>query len=117
MGQIPSTKFLEWKNVSHSAKELIKGMLSVDPTKRLTIEQVMKNTWIAVSFFLRHCIGWIMLDRFGFNHVSFTLFSNTLKFPRLHFTLKPCSKKERKFGKEIFNRHATEIHFHSNSQA
>jgi len=37
----------EWKNVSSHAKELIKGMLNVDPAKRLTIDQVMKNTWIA----------------------------------------------------------------------
>jgi len=33
--------------VSDSAKKLIKGMLSVDPTNRLTIDQVMKNLWIA----------------------------------------------------------------------
>lgn len=42
----------EWQNVSDSAKKLIKGMLSVDPTNRLTIDQVMKNLWIAVSFAL-----------------------------------------------------------------
>lgn len=39
----------EWQNVSDSAKKLIRGMLSVDPTNRLTIDQVMKNLWIAVS--------------------------------------------------------------------
>lgn len=39
----------EWQNVSQSAKDLIKGMLIVDPTGRLTIEQVMKNSWIAVK--------------------------------------------------------------------
>lgn len=37
----------EWQNVSQSAKDLIKGMLSVDPSKRLTIEEVMRNKWIA----------------------------------------------------------------------
>ncbi|KAI8121607.1 MAP kinase-activated protein kinase 2 [Lucilia cuprina] len=37
----------EWKNVSQSAKDLIKGMLNVDPSKRLTIEEVMRNKWIA----------------------------------------------------------------------
>lgn len=41
----------EWKNVSDQAKKLIQGMLNVDPTKRLTIDQVMKNQWIAVSLF------------------------------------------------------------------
>lgn len=39
----------EWQNVSDHAKKLIQGMLSVDPAKRLTIEQVMRNQWIAVS--------------------------------------------------------------------
>lgn len=41
----------EWKNVSEDAKELINGMLNVDPAKRLTIEQVMHNRWIAVRSF------------------------------------------------------------------
>lgn len=38
----------EWKNVAQDAKELIRGMLCIDPTQRLTIEQVMRNKWIAV---------------------------------------------------------------------
>lgn len=37
----------EWLNVTKEAKDLIKGMLSVDPNKRLTIEEVMKNNWIS----------------------------------------------------------------------
>ncbi|XP_053949521.1 MAP kinase-activated protein kinase 2 isoform X2 [Anastrepha obliqua] len=37
----------EWANVSQAAKDLIKGMLNVDPTKRLTIDQVIRNKWIA----------------------------------------------------------------------
>ena len=39
----------EWSNVSNDAKELIRGMLNTDPTKRLTIEDVMKHKWISVS--------------------------------------------------------------------
>lgn len=39
----------EWQNVSDHAKKLIQGMLNVDPSKRLTIDQVMKNVWIAVG--------------------------------------------------------------------
>lgn len=39
----------EWKNVSQAAKDLIRGMLNVEPEKRLTIEQVMMNPWIRVS--------------------------------------------------------------------
>ncbi|XP_018320604.1 MAP kinase-activated protein kinase 2 [Agrilus planipennis] len=37
----------EWQNVSKDAKELINGMLNIDPAKRLTIDQVMRNCWIA----------------------------------------------------------------------
>lgn len=37
----------EWLHVSQDAKKLINGCLSVDPAHRLTIEQVMRNTWIA----------------------------------------------------------------------
>lgn len=37
----------EWQNVSNGAKDLIKDMLSVDPSKRLTIEEVISNKWIA----------------------------------------------------------------------
>lgn len=38
----------EWQNVSKDAKELIKGMLNIDPSQRLDIVQVMSNKWIAV---------------------------------------------------------------------
>lgn len=37
----------EWTNVTTDAKEVIKGMLQVDPNKRFTIEEVMRNKWIA----------------------------------------------------------------------
>jgi len=40
----------EWQDVSQDAKDLIKGMLCTDPAKRLTIDQVVKNRWVAVSF-------------------------------------------------------------------
>ncbi|KAL5289798.1 MAPKAPK3 family protein [Megaselia abdita] len=36
----------EWKNISLSAKDLIRGMLNVNAESRLTIEQVMGNEWI-----------------------------------------------------------------------
>lgn len=42
----------EWQNVSQDAKDLIKGMLNIEPTNRLTISQVMSNWWIAVCIFL-----------------------------------------------------------------
>uniref|UniRef100_A0A1B6CSF7 non-specific serine/threonine protein kinase n=1 Tax=Clastoptera arizonana TaxID=38151 RepID=A0A1B6CSF7_9HEMI len=37
----------EWNNVSQDAKDLIRGMLCVNPAMRLDIEQVMRNKWIA----------------------------------------------------------------------
>jgi len=37
----------EWSNVSHDAKDLIQGMLLVDASQRLDINQVMNNKWIA----------------------------------------------------------------------
>lgn len=37
----------EWQNVSDAAKKLINGCLSVDPVKRLTIDQLMRNAWIS----------------------------------------------------------------------
>jgi len=37
----------EWENVSRDAKDLIKGMLKTDPQKRLKIDDVIKNKWIA----------------------------------------------------------------------
>lgn len=45
----------EWKKVSQAAKDLIKDMLNVEPEKRLTIEQVMMNPWIRVSW----GVGWV----------------------------------------------------------
>lgn len=38
----------EWQYVSADAKELINGMLNVDPAKRLVIDEVRRNVWIAV---------------------------------------------------------------------
>merc|ERR1711976_846984 len=37
----------EWENVSKEAKDLIRGMLKTDPHQRLTIDDVIKNKWIA----------------------------------------------------------------------
>lgn len=38
----------EWANVSQDAKDLIRGMLKTDPQERLSIDEVIKNKWIAV---------------------------------------------------------------------
>ena len=38
----------EWTNVSQDAKDLIKGCLKTNPDERLTIDEVIRNKWIAV---------------------------------------------------------------------
>ena len=49
----------EWKNVSKDAKDLIRGMLKTDPHQRLTIDDVIKNKWIAVRKFVKlPCDKW-----------------------------------------------------------
>ncbi|XP_070578198.1 ribosomal protein S6 kinase alpha-5-like [Ptychodera flava] len=35
-----------WHNVSQQAKNLIQGLLTVDPSKRLTMNELMRNEWI-----------------------------------------------------------------------
>jgi len=35
-----------WDNISNEAKGLVKGMLTVDPKKRLTAKQVYSNEWV-----------------------------------------------------------------------
>ncbi|KAI9999175.1 hypothetical protein PInf_003994 [Phytophthora infestans] len=39
----------EWTNVSHEAKDLISHLLLVDPSKRLTAEEVLQHPWISGS--------------------------------------------------------------------
>ncbi|CAF1415307.1 unnamed protein product [Rotaria sp. Silwood1] len=38
-----------WKNVSQAAKDLVKGLLTVDPSKRLTIKDLTRNAWLRGS--------------------------------------------------------------------
>lgn len=38
-----------WKNVSQAAKDLVRGLLTVDPTKRLTIKDLSRNAWLRGS--------------------------------------------------------------------
>ncbi|CAF3504639.1 unnamed protein product [Rotaria socialis] len=40
---------LAWKNVSQAAKDLVKGLLTIDPSKRLTIKDLSRNAWIRGS--------------------------------------------------------------------
>lgn len=36
-----------WDDVSDSAKELIRSLLQVDPSKRLNAEQILQHSWIS----------------------------------------------------------------------
>ena len=38
-----------WKNISANAKDLISSLLVADPSKRLTLEQVLKHPWLSES--------------------------------------------------------------------
>ena len=40
----------EWDTVTVAAKGLIDGMLTMDPDKRVTAEEALKNPWVVVSY-------------------------------------------------------------------
>lgn len=89
----------EWQNVSDQAKKLIQGMLNVDPTKRLSIDQVMRNQWIAVSFihsFINYYLHrMVCVLKFV---CIFLVFSNTQLCHRHHCILVACCEKVKIFG-------------------
>ena len=78
----------EWKNVSKDAKDLIRGMLKTDPHQRLTIDDVIKNKWIAVSISL-------------FRISLLKLTKRTKYIIQSMSTLKFRSKMGKKFGYEL----------------
>ena len=41
-----SLKARQFESVSSEAKELIKGLLTVDPSKRLTMDELRQHKWI-----------------------------------------------------------------------
>jgi mitogen-activated protein kinase-activated protein kinase 2 len=74
----------EWQNVSNAAKELIRAMLNVEPEKRITIDQVMRNSWIAVS--LRNG----MARKRSFQSAYFIVCSNTQRCLKRPYTRAVC---------------------------
>jgi len=42
-----------WDNISESAKDMIKGLLTVDINKRMSVEEAMEHDWIANSYQIR----------------------------------------------------------------
>ena len=39
-----------WDNVSDSAKNLVRALLEVDPSKRLDTEQILKHSWFTEDY-------------------------------------------------------------------
>ena len=39
----------QWDAVSESARDLVRGLLTVDPDSRLTVDEALQHPWIAVS--------------------------------------------------------------------
>jgi calcium/calmodulin-dependent protein kinase I len=35
-----------WDSISNEAKDLIKGLLTIDASKRLTTEKILKHPWL-----------------------------------------------------------------------
>ena len=83
----------EWENISKDAKSLIQGMLITDPSKRFTIDEVIKNKWIAVCIHIPiikiHCPRFLnhVIIRLQFNaHIEMLFFySNTTQFHKHHY--------------------------------
>jgi serine/threonine protein kinase len=38
-----------WKTVSEEAKDLIRGLLTLDMTKRLTVDQALSHPWVGAA--------------------------------------------------------------------
>lgn len=38
----------QWSKVSDSAKDLVKGLLEIDPAKRLSVEKALEHPWVQV---------------------------------------------------------------------
>ena len=50
----PSFHFIQhdlgaWRYVSPAAKQLVRGLLTVDPKKRLTLDDLFNSAWIKVA--------------------------------------------------------------------
>lgn len=84
----------EWQNVSDQAKKLIQGMLSVDPTKRFSIDQVMRNQWIAVSWKPLELLQRFIIRR----HTNVFFYSNIRLFHKRHYTPVVYWRKAKRFG-------------------
>ena len=44
-GRFNSMKGFAWENISSSAKSLVRALLEVDPSKRLSAEQILQHRW------------------------------------------------------------------------
>ncbi|EDO39163.1 predicted protein, partial [Nematostella vectensis] len=44
----------QWQSISPQAKDLIQGLLTVDPSQRLTVQEVLRHDWLRVETSLPH---------------------------------------------------------------
>lgn len=42
----------QWESISEAAKDLVRRMLTVDHTQRITIQEVLNHKWLRVCWFL-----------------------------------------------------------------
>jgi len=42
----------QWETISEAAKDLVRQMLTVDHTQRITIQEVLNHKWLRVCIFL-----------------------------------------------------------------
>ena len=75
----------EWKNVSKDAKDLIRGMLKTDPHQRLTIDDVIKNKWIAVRKSNYHAGAYHKIQKIYIFKIAFLRKFAFLKQHYIHF--------------------------------
>lgn len=40
---------IQWESVSEAAKDLVRRMLTLDPNKRITIQDVLNHRWLKVT--------------------------------------------------------------------
>lgn len=43
-----------WNNVSEEAKRVTQGLLTVEPTKRMRMNDLLTNTWVSLLFYLNN---------------------------------------------------------------
>jgi calcium/calmodulin-dependent protein kinase I len=82
-----------WGHISKQAKDLIRGMLTVDPTKRLTADQALTHPWVGLTV---EELSMINLDA---NLTEFKKFNANRKFKAAAKAVMAVNKMNRLIGK------------------